>query len=197
MNNTQQTLKLALAAATLGATGAQAAIVNSGPEAAGTTNVALPDSGQISLNLFSISGSNLWELDAQASGGANVGFVVSAGTVIGSGTSFASTTNIDKVNQFETPGIVALHNGDGQLLPFEFMDNGHMDYGYLSFDAQATAGGVTRYQIDGFTYDDSGAGVIAGAGAVSSVPEPGSLSMLAAGALGLLAYRRRQHASRA
>lgn len=185
MKNTQQTLKLALAAATLGATGAQAAIVSES-FAAGTTSVPLADGG-ISFSSY-LSTYGFPALDAVATGSLEVGAVVSAGTVIDANTAFASTQTLDKA-----PFNVNV--GNDQLLAFEITSGGQAQYGFLTFDAsEAPFGGAFSAQIDGLTYDTSGAAVTAGV--TSAVPEPSSLALLAAGALGLAAYRRRQHASR-
>ena len=191
MKNTQQTLKLALAAATLGATGAQAAIVSES-FAAGTTSVSLPDGG---ISFSSYISYGFPALDAVATGSVEIGPVVSAGTVIDANTAFASTRTVDKA--FSVSNV-----GNDLLLPFEITSAGQTQYGVLTFDASEPtpfywsdpSSGAFLAQIDGLTYDTSGAAITASV--TSAVPEPSSLALLAAGALGLAAYRRRQHASR-
>ena len=185
MKNAQQTLKVALAAATLGATGAHAAVVTES-FAAGTTSVSLPNGG-ISFNSYLTGG--FPALDAIATGSVEIGSVVSAGTVVDGNMTFASTQNLDKA-----PFVTNI--GNDQLLAFEITNGGQTQYGVLTFDVSTPAFfGPFSAQIDSLTYDTSGGAVTAGV--ASSVPEPSSLALLAAGALGLAAYRRRQHASRA
>jgi|HubBroStandDraft_4_1064222.scaffolds.fasta_scaffold246358_2 hypothetical protein len=100
---------------------------------------------------------------------------------------------------------VELNNGDGttgqfvasdppdvQYIGVEFLTTGGgIAYGWIGFemtddDSLADLSGT----VTGYAYDNTGAGIPAG-----EIPEPSSLALLAMGAVGLLAYRRRSSAA--
>jgi hypothetical protein len=70
------------------------------------------------------------------------------------------------------------------------VNGGAAMYGWVQFtkDAGIPSGNPTGITIVDWAYDDSGASITAGAGAV---PEPSSLALLAAGAMGLCVRRGR------
>lgn len=75
-------------------------------------------------------------------------------------------------------------NGTSGFVGFTFDNSGTTNFGWFAVtynDASQTV------ELGDFAYEDSGAGILAGA-----VPEPSSLGLLALGASGLLARRRRQ-----
>ncbi len=209
---------LAVAAGTLaalGSAGADAAIVSQ-TIAPGATSVALP-TGEIdfaSTTLFAgtdVLGGTYYDqrLFATSTGLVSIGgSTVAAGSLIGPGMAAGSSTTLDSTTAgFVTikPGIVygttSTSNpaiGTGQMLSFEFDDGRHTDYGWLEFDASQanTFDGAYQFKLDAFGYDTTGAAIEAGqvTPVASAVPEPSSLLLLAAGSLGLVAFRRRQAA---
>jgi hypothetical protein len=69
--------------------------------------------------------------------------------------------------------------------------HGQTDYGWIRLEWLADSHGDPVTLKDDWAYDDSGAPIVAGAGA--AIPEPSSLalSLLAAGSAGVLAWRKR------
>lgn len=93
--------------------------------------------------------------------------------------------------------------GASILVPFSFLSGTETDFGWLDLSI-SNSGTRQPYTVvlNGYGYDDSGSPVSAGAAAavtppppppIRSVPEPGSLLLLATGVLGLAAYRRERH----
>ena len=183
-------------------TNANAAIVVD----AGTYNGAAPVF-DIVINPVSYTGANAFDLDNDGvqdvrlgTGGYNTAFAddgdVDAGTVFtGSGEAFNYATAF-------APGAVidgsateaGVFFGAQVLNSSTFTSGGYLGiqtsqgyFGWMDLLIEpGAAGGNTRITVRGWAYDDSGAAIQAGA-----VPEPTSLMLLAAGAVGTAVRRRR------
>jgi hypothetical protein len=181
------------AIATLGATGAQATVAVT-PLASTDTSVSFANGASIDFvdgtgfgTIFVPGGFIPYSynnLTANASGDVQVSNTVAAGSSIGSATTWTATT--------EVAGKSTV--GQTLYLPFELTGTSGNDYGYVTLDvSRAPEAGAWAYTLDSVTLQDDGSPITVGGG-VSPVPEPSSLALLAVGALGLVAYRRRQHA---
>jgi hypothetical protein len=99
-------------------------------------------------------------------------------------------------DNFITPGTGNWHPGDEGFLGLTFLFNGSTAYGWADVTLNNLDGtGPGVFTLHGFAFEDSGAAIAAGAtaGGSSSVPDSGStLMLLAAGATGVLALKRRQ-----
>lgn len=175
---------------------------------AGTYNGAAP-SFDIVINPISYTGANAFDIDNDGVqdvrlgvGGYNTAFAddgdtdagtvfTASGEVFNYATAFASGTLID--GSAVEAGIFY----GAQVLNSSTFNPGYLGiqtsqgyFGWLGLLVEPGAmGGNTRITVRGWAYEDSGAGIPAGA-----VPEPASLMLLATGAVGLMVRRRKQSA---
>jgi len=82
-------------------------------------------------------------------------------------------------------------NSSNNLIGFQFLNEGTgmVDYAWMRISLAGTSGAQPRAIVE-YAYEDSGAGIMAGA-----IPEPSTLALLgvmAAGALGVRAWRKRK-----
>jgi hypothetical protein len=110
------------------------------------------------------------------------------GTLISAASGFGSGAG-------ETTGITAFNlNSSNNLVGFRFQNEAaanQIQYGWMRISLSGTSGGQPRAIVE-YAYDNTGAGIAAGA-----VPEPSSMALLgvmAAGALGVRAWRKRKSA---
>ena len=101
------------------------------------------------------------------------------GTLRQSGSNFSNSFR--QGNFHGNPGYIGVCFDD-------LADGGAPKYGWIAFEATLD---LKRGHITGWAYEDSGAPIIAGdAGPI--VPEPSGLALLAAGAAGLTAFRKKR-----
>jgi hypothetical protein len=109
------------------------------------------------------------------------------------GTLIDGTWNYGRANSSETSGVTAFtFNSSNNLVGIRFLNNttNTINFGWIRFSLSGTAASQPRSIVE-FAYDDSGAGILAG------VPEPSTVALLgvmAAGALGVRAWRKRKAA---
>ena len=174
------------AIATLGgAACAQAAVVSVPVTNPSSATFASGDNISFSTGAGNFLGSSYGYLDASATAGVQISGLVAAGTTIDGSRSFQSSQTI---NGLFKPSVT----GDSLYLPFELQTGTGHEFGFLTLDITQNADLTYTTIVEADTLETSGNAITAGA--LSAVPEPSSLAMLAAGALGLAAYRRRQRA---
>ena len=107
------------------------------------------------------------------------------------GTPVDGTWTYVRSNGIETTGITAFNNNSSNnLVGIRFTDGANTYFGWMRFSLGATSGAQPRTLVE-YAYEDSGAGILAG------VPEPSTVALLgvmAAGALGVRAWRKRKAA---
>lgn len=126
--------------------------------------------------------------------------------VIGNFTGGSSATLVDNIpvgtlvdgtwtyvrsNGIETTGLTAFNNNSSNnLVGIRFTNGANTYFGWIRFSLSSTSGSQPRAVVE-YAYEDSGAGILAG------VPEPSTMALLgvmAAGALGVRAWRKRKAA---
>lgn len=195
-----------LGAFTFGAAGvAQGAIISN----AGTFQGVAP-TFDIVINPVSYTGANPFDVDGDGvtdirlgTGGYNSAFADDGGSnAAGAGVVFTSTpyayNYLEAFEEGEVIGpssaVATIRYLSNQFLPETFATGGYLgfktsqDYfGWMDLLVErGAAGGNARVTVRGWAYQDNGDAIAAG-----EVPEPGSLALLAAGALGIAARRRR------
>lgn len=126
-----------------------------------------------------------------ATGGSSATLIdnLALGTLISGANTFGN-------NSVEQTGATAFTlNSTNNYVGIRFLNEatGAVNYGWAQLSI-GTAYNAAGRSIIGYGYDDSGAGIAAGAGAI---PEPGTIALLgtmAAGAVGVRAWRRRKAA---
>ncbi len=111
------------------------------------------------------------------------------------GTLVNSLLNFGRTDSIETTGATAFNlNSSINYIGFRFLNEstGIYDFGWLQFSLAGAFNGQPR-TILGWAYDNTGASINVGTTGASGVPESGStislLAMVAAGALGVRAWR--------
>ncbi len=126
---------------------------------------------------------------------------LSAGATIKSpvtGSNFQGSTNLLFGHAVSAAGHVSSLGAAGWgakngYIGFDFKNGETTDYGWIKLSFTTTENGAAgSFNIESYAYDDSGAAIQAGAG--TPTPEPGtsSLALLAIGAAGITALRRRK-----
>lgn len=112
------------------------------------------------------------------------------GFLIGPGGAFDTTDCCDTIASAGSQGNFRNFFGQVRYLGVRFNLGAGDRYGWIAVrvNPDALSGDVL-----GYAYEDSGAGILTGAGA--PVPEPSSIALMAAGAAGLVALRRRRQAN--
>jgi len=107
------------------------------------------------------------------------------GTLIDSSDSFTTPAVLSKLTDQDGSGNF---NGTSGYMGVQFQLNGNTHYGYVGY--QSPPGQPRMGNVFAIVWEDQpNTGVLAG-----GIPEPSSLALLAAGAAGLSAYRRRKSA---
>ncbi len=188
---------LAAGASAIAAGTADAAIVYSGLQ-----NIAIGQFGSQNLNLDGDAYNDILLKNYVFSGGNYQGAYVNfyPGKLVGftNGLSYASALNAGDIIDAGTAGPsfvgsmaygannpnAEFNNVTDAYIGLAFPIGGVNHYGWIRVDVDNTAG---TFVIKDWAYDDvAGQGIVAGA-----VPEPGALSLLAVGAAGVMAWRRR------
>jgi hypothetical protein len=149
-----------------------------------------PLPGGASALKISLEGAQLAEVVADGSGNP---LAVSAGTLIGPNPSSGSfTITSGTLYNGTTPPVGYFSPGTPGYLGFEFTSglDDSLHYGWVQFETTSGDPNAPTGTVIDFAYDDSpNTPIVAGA-----IPEPTSLSLLAAGAAGLAMYRGRRRA---
>lgn len=147
------------------------------------------------VNPWSSSGFQVWgNNSAEATDGILQNFTGGSSATLSDnlpfGTLIDGTWSYGRTPNIETTGITAYNlNSSNNLVGIRFTDGANTYFGWMRFSLAATQQGQPRTLVE-YAYDDSGAGILAGA-----VPEPTTMALLgvmAAGALGVRAWRKRK-----
>ena len=107
------------------------------------------------------------------------------------GTLIDGTWSYGRTPSIETTGATAFNlSSSNNLVGIRFTDGANTYFGWIRFSLSATSGAQPRALVE-YAYEDSGAGILAG------VPEPSTFALMgvmAAGALGVRAWRKRKAA---
>lgn len=185
----------------VGATSAEAAVVHSGPV---SINIPTSTAG-IYLNVVTgISGTAAvavgWDVNPWGSGTALNMFTPTpnpgGGSSVGTGTNYfnlAEGTLVSAASTFAGTGTATISgttplnfNSSNNLIGFRFINEANANaihYGWMRISLSASGGSQPRSIVE-YAYES-----VAGAGIVA--PTPGSLALLAIGAVGLAGRRRR------
>ena len=149
--------------------------------------------GAAQIRRASISGS------LATAAGAAINFASGASITAGFGFAYKSENIFKYVANATggepTPGFQGSRNFNAAspgYLGIKFNDNG-TKYGWIHIDSIAADG--TSYHINGWAYEDSGGSIRAGdtGQGGSAVPEPSGLALLACGAAGIYALRKKRN----
>jgi hypothetical protein len=151
------------------------------------------------LNPWGSSSFNLWANNsANAMDGVVVNFTggssATASDNLPFGTLIDGTWTYGRTASVETTGLTAIAlNSSNNLFGFRFFNSvtSSIDFGWVRISLGATSGAQPRAVVE-YAYEDSGAGIGAGV-----IPEPTTMALLgtmAAGALGVRAWRKRKAA---
>jgi len=138
-------------------------------------------------------------VEVGAGGSAEFGTAVDAGTLIGAVLPMTLDSQVLDSTLKNAAGSLAVDNPAlGNIyLPFSFREKNQTDYGWI--EAAITQDSKTHFYtvvLENYAYTTNGDAIKAGSTtaepAAIAVAEPASAALLAAGVLGLMAWRRRQ-----
>jgi len=114
-----------------------------------------------------------------------------SGSTIGSGADFNSSTKFIRATNVKGSTFGNWKLSSNGIAGFQL---GSGNFGWIRLHAENTGGLVDKLTAIDWAYEDSGATIAAGATGSSGVPVPPSLALLATGAIGVAAMRRRRRA---
>ena len=126
------------------------------------------------------AGSHYWKTGGWQTGGAVLAVATGYWTYYTSTSSTTSSTSSSFGNFLGAKGCIGVR----------FDSGGGLKYGWIDFEGLA----VDEGRITGWAYETSGDGIHCGAtsGGDVAIPEPGGLVLLATGAAGLMAFRKKR-----
>lgn len=157
--------------------------------------VGMPQLEAYNVFVLANTGSGIL-LSGQSNGGYPKASDLAAGNIVGPSGTYGATPGSSPPKAIWSANDYAMSTtppGGTFYLGVEFnIDGGPELFGYLT-ETVTYAGTNASVTLASLTYDDSGAAITVGASATAA-PEPASLSLLAAGAAGVTALRRRRAA---